>query len=192
MNEDGNLSLAPAQRAPGHKVYPCLPRNVAITRPNQALIPDRSCILMAREFVCFIAVVAVTWGWVLARKVAITLEAAAPGEVRAFFVGYGTPENVTSPAAGWRACRQIAGHPPREPRNPADIRRRTPFSTATASPIQTICQAMATPFSPGGNGAASICGIVGCARATGRWQTVRSRRDRTAGRHIVAAPPAGL
>lgn len=51
----GIAALAPqpgtSKRAPGHKIYPSLLRNVAITRSNQVWALDTTYIPMARGFV---------------------------------------------------------------------------------------------------------------------------------------------
>ena len=64
-----------SQAAPGHKTYPYLPRNLAITRANQVWALDTTYIQMVRGFVCLTAVVEVASRRVLAHKVAITLKA---------------------------------------------------------------------------------------------------------------------
>jgi putative transposase len=61
--------------APGHKVYPYLLRNLAVTRPNQVWAMDITYIPMARGFVYLAAVVDWFSRRVLAWRVSITLEA---------------------------------------------------------------------------------------------------------------------
>lgn len=61
--------------APGHKVYPYLLRNLAVTRPNQVWAIDITYIPMARGFVYLAAVVDWFSRRVLAWRVSITLEA---------------------------------------------------------------------------------------------------------------------
>lgn len=61
--------------APGHKLYPYLPRNLDSERSIQAWALDTTCVPMARGFVCLTAVADVASGLVLANMVAITLEA---------------------------------------------------------------------------------------------------------------------
>ena len=61
--------------APGHKVYPYLLRNVAVTRPNQVWAMDITYVPMARGFVYLAAVVDWFSRRVLAWRVSITLTA---------------------------------------------------------------------------------------------------------------------
>ncbi len=61
--------------APGHKIYPYLLRNLAVTRPNQVWAMDITYIPMARGFVYLAAVVDWFSRRVLAWRVSITLEA---------------------------------------------------------------------------------------------------------------------
>jgi putative transposase len=97
----GIEALAPqpgtSKAAPGHKVYPYLLRNVAITRSNQVWALDTTYIPMARGFVYLTAVVDVASRKVLAHKVATTLEAVHAKEViEQAFARYGVPENVNT------------------------------------------------------------------------------------------------
>jgi putative transposase len=97
----GIEALAPqpgtSQAAPGHKVYPYLLRNVAITRSNQVWALDTTYIPMARGFVYLTAVVDVASRKVLAHKVATTLEAVHAKEViEQAFARYGVPEIVNT------------------------------------------------------------------------------------------------
>ena len=88
---------APAKRAPGNKIYPCLLRKLPITRANQVWALDTTYIPMARGFVYLTAVVDVASRRVLAHKVAITLEACHAREViDAAFARHGTPEIVNT------------------------------------------------------------------------------------------------
>ena len=95
----GLEALAPqpgtSKRAPGHKVYPYLLRNLAITRSNQVWALDTTYIPMARGFVYLTAVVDLASRKVLAHKVAITLEASHAKEViEQAFAKFGIPEIV--------------------------------------------------------------------------------------------------
>ena len=97
----GIEALAPqpgtSKRAPGHKIYPYLLRNLAVTRANQVWALDTTYIPMARGFVYLIAVVDVASRKVLAHRVAITLEAVHAREViEQAFARYGTPEIVNT------------------------------------------------------------------------------------------------
>ena len=97
----GIEALAPqpgtSKAAPGHKIYPYLLRNLAITHANQVWALDTTYIPMARGFVYLIAVVDVASRKVLAHKVAITLEASHAKEViEEAFARYGTPEIVNT------------------------------------------------------------------------------------------------
>ena len=60
--------------APGHKIYPYLLRNLAVTRPNQVWAMDITYIPMARGFVYLTAVVDWFSRRVLAWRLSITLE----------------------------------------------------------------------------------------------------------------------
>jgi putative transposase len=97
----GIEALAPqpgtSKAAPGHKVYPYLLRNVAITRSNQVWALDTTYIPMARGYVYLTAVVDVASRKVLAHKVATTLEAVHAKEViEQAFARYGVPEIVNT------------------------------------------------------------------------------------------------
>jgi putative transposase len=63
------------KRHPGHKVYPYLLRNLAVTRPNQAWAMDITYIPMARGFIYLAAVVDWFSRRVLSRKVSTTMDA---------------------------------------------------------------------------------------------------------------------
>ncbi len=47
--------------SPGHKIYPYLLRNLAVTRPNQVWATDITYVPMARGFVYLVAIVAEFW-----------------------------------------------------------------------------------------------------------------------------------
>ena len=101
MERMGIEALAPqpgtSKRAPGHKIYPYLLRNLAITRANQVWALDTTYIPMARGFVYLTAVVDVASRRVLAHRVAITLEAIHAKEViEQALAMYGTPEIVNT------------------------------------------------------------------------------------------------
>jgi len=94
-------ALAPqpgtSKARPGHKVYPYLLRNVAITRSNQVWALDTTYIPMAKGFVYLTAVVDVASRRVLAYKLATTLEAYHAVEIlEEAFARYGTPEIVNT------------------------------------------------------------------------------------------------
>jgi putative transposase len=62
--------------APGHKIYPYLLRNLAVTRPNQVWAMDISYIPMARGFVYLAAVVdwfsrRLSWSWKIGQGVKV-------------------------------------------------------------------------------------------------------------------------
>src|SRR6478609_11651096 len=61
--------------APGHKVYPYLLRNLAVTRPNQVWAMDLTYVPMARGFVYLVAIVDWFSRKVLAWRLSITLSA---------------------------------------------------------------------------------------------------------------------
>ena len=86
-----------SQRAPGHKIYPYLLRQLAITHANQVWALDTTYIPMAKGYVYLTAVVDVMSRRVLAHKVAVTLEASHAKEViEQAFVRHGTPEIVNT------------------------------------------------------------------------------------------------
>tara|TARA_B100000378_G_scaffold270532_1_gene259870 strand:+ start:441 stop:1271 length:831 start_codon:yes stop_codon:yes gene_type:complete len=83
--------------APGHKIYPYLLKNVAVTRPNQAWAIDITYIPMARGFVYLCAVVDWFSRRVLSWKLSITLETAFCIEAVEEALGrYGKPEIFNS------------------------------------------------------------------------------------------------
>ena len=61
--------------APGHKIYPYLLRNLAVTRPNQVWASDITYVPMARGFVYLVAIVDLFSRKVLAWRLSITLSA---------------------------------------------------------------------------------------------------------------------
>lgn len=79
--------------APGHKIYPYLLRNMAVTRPNQVWAMDITYVPMARGFVYLAAVIDWFSRKVLAWRVSITLETAFCIEaVEEAMARYGKPE----------------------------------------------------------------------------------------------------
>ena len=79
--------------APGHKIYPYLLRNLAVTRPNQVWAMDITYIPMARGFIYLAAVLDWFTRRVLAWRVSITLEADFCIEaVEEALAKHGTPE----------------------------------------------------------------------------------------------------
>nr|WP_272209703.1 IS3 family transposase [Marinicella sp. W31]MDC2875527.1 IS3 family transposase [Marinicella sp. W31] len=83
--------------APGHKIYPYLLKNVAVTRPNQAWALDITYVPMARGFVYLCAVIDWFSRRVLSWKLSITLEAAFCIEaVEEALARYGKPEIFSS------------------------------------------------------------------------------------------------
>jgi putative transposase len=61
--------------SPGHKIYPYLLRNLAVTRPNQVWAADITYVPMARGFVYLVAIVDLFSRKVLAWRLSITLSA---------------------------------------------------------------------------------------------------------------------
>jgi putative transposase len=101
MRRMGIEALTPqpgtSKAQPGHKIYPYLLGKLAITRANQVWALDTTYIPMARGFVYLTAVVDVASRWVLAHKVAITLEACHAKEViEQAYARYGVPEIVNT------------------------------------------------------------------------------------------------
>ena len=114
MRHMGIEALAPqpgtSKPHPGHKVYPYLLRNLAITRSNQVWALDTTYIPMARGFVYLTAVVDVASRQVLAHKLAITLEACHAREViDAAFARYGTPEIVNTDQGSQFTAEEFTG-----------------------------------------------------------------------------------
>jgi putative transposase len=70
-----------SKRHPDHKCYPYLPRQLAITRASQAWAPDAAQIRMERGLARLTAVADAARRVVLARKVAITMEACHAREI---------------------------------------------------------------------------------------------------------------
>ena len=86
-----------SQRHPGHKIYPYLLRQLAITRANQVWALDTTYIPMARGFVYLTAVVDVASRMVLAHKLAVTMEACHAKEIiELAFARFGAPEIVNT------------------------------------------------------------------------------------------------
>ena len=101
MRRMGIEALAPqpgtSKAHPGHKIYPYLLRELAVTRANQVWALDTTYIPMARGFVYLTAVVDVASRRVLAHKVATTLEAHHAVEImEQAYARYGTPEIVNT------------------------------------------------------------------------------------------------
>jgi putative transposase len=99
MQRMGIEALCPQPGAskahPGHKIYACLLRNLAIARSNQVWALDTTYIPMARGFVYLTAVVDVASRKVLSHKLAITLAAChAKDVIEQAFLRHGTPEIV--------------------------------------------------------------------------------------------------
>ena len=101
MRRMGIEALAPqpgtSKARPGHKIYPYLLRNLAISRANQVWALDTTYIPMAKGFVYLTAVVDVASRRVLAHKVATTLEAYHAVEImEQAYARYGMPEIVNT------------------------------------------------------------------------------------------------
>jgi putative transposase len=114
MQRMGIQALAPqpgtSKRAPGHKIYPYLLRNVAVRRSNQVWALDTTYIPMARGFVYLTAVVDVASRRVLAHRVAITLEASHAKEViEQALAQYGTPEIVNTDQGSQFTAQEFTG-----------------------------------------------------------------------------------
>lgn len=93
------LYRKPRTSAPGdgHKIYPYLLRNLAVTRPNQVWATDLTYIPMARGFCYLIAVIDWFTRKVLSWRLSITLDAAACIEaVEEALARYGKPEIFNS------------------------------------------------------------------------------------------------
>ena len=101
MRRMGIAALAPqpgtSNACPGHKIYPYLLRNLAITRANQVWALDTTYIPMAHGFVYLTAVVDVASRRVLAHKVATTLEAQHAVEImEQAYARFGIPDIVNT------------------------------------------------------------------------------------------------
>jgi putative transposase len=78
---------------PGHKIYPYLLRNLAVTRPNQVWATDITYVPMARGFVYLVAIVDWFSRRVLAWRLSITLSADFCVEaLEEALAGHGKPE----------------------------------------------------------------------------------------------------
>jgi putative transposase len=78
---------------PGHKIYPYLLRNLAVTRPNQVWASDITYVPMARGFVYLVAIVDWVSRKVLAWRLSITLSADFRVEaLEAALARHGKPE----------------------------------------------------------------------------------------------------
>ena len=81
----------------GHKIYPYLLRNLAVTRPNQVWATDLTYVPMARGFCYLIAVIDWFTRKVLAWRLSITMDAAPCIEaVEEALARYGRPEIFNS------------------------------------------------------------------------------------------------
>ena len=80
------------RRSPEHQVYPCLLRNVGITRPNQVWAADITCLPMARGFLCLVTVLDWHSRYVLAWRLSHTLEAGFCTEALEEALSQGRPE----------------------------------------------------------------------------------------------------
>ena len=97
MRVMGLRSLAPrpntSRRAPGHRVYPYLLRDLAVRRPNQAWCADLTYLPMARGFLYLVAVMdwhsrkVLSWGLSTTQDVVFCVHALAEAIER-----YGAPE----------------------------------------------------------------------------------------------------
>ena len=101
MRRMGIEALAPqpgtSKARPGHKIYPYLLRNVAITRANQVWALDTTYIPMAHGFVYLTVVVDVASRRVLAHKLATTMEAYHAVEImEQAYARYGMPDIVNT------------------------------------------------------------------------------------------------
>lgn len=82
---------------PGHKIYPYLLRNAAVTWSIQVWAPDTTCIPMAHGFVSLKAVADVASRRLPAHKLTTALEAYHAVEIiTQAFAGYGIPEIVNT------------------------------------------------------------------------------------------------
>jgi putative transposase len=82
---------------PGHRIYPCLPHNLAVTRPNQVRAIDITNVPMAQGFVYLVAVVDWFSRRVLAWRLSITMEMGFCIEAVEEAIGrYGCPEIFNS------------------------------------------------------------------------------------------------
>ena len=78
--------------APGHKVYPYLLRDLAITRPNQVWAADITYIPMSRGFLYLVAIIDWHSRCVLAWRLSNTLDAGFCVDALEEALGKGTPE----------------------------------------------------------------------------------------------------
>ena len=114
MRRMGIVALAPqpgtSKAHPGHKIYPYLLSNLAISRANQVWALDTTYIPMAHGFVYLTAVVDVASRHILAHKVATTLEAHHAVEImEAAYARYGTPEIVNTDQGSQFTAEEFTG-----------------------------------------------------------------------------------
>lgn len=99
-----------SKRHPGHKIYPYLLRKLAIVRANQVWALDTTYIPMAHGFVYLTAVIDVASRYVLAHKVAITMEACNAREViEQAFARFGVPEIVNTDQGSQFTAEEFVG-----------------------------------------------------------------------------------
>ncbi len=88
-----------SKRQPGHKIYPYLLRDLAVTRPNQVWATDISYIPMKRGFVYLVAIVDWFSRRVLAWRLSITLEVYfCIAALKEALFHYGKPETFNTPS----------------------------------------------------------------------------------------------
>ena len=81
-----------SQRAPERRVYPCLLRDLAVTRPNQVWAADITCLRMARGFLYLVVIMDWHSCYVVAWQLSNTLETGFYAEALSEALGQGTPE----------------------------------------------------------------------------------------------------
>lgn len=115
MRQMGIAALGPrpctTKRAPGHKVYPYLLRDLVIDRPNQVWAADITYIPIGRGFLYLVAVMDWASRAVLSWRLSNTMDASFCVEaVEEALARFGTPEifntdqGSSSPAASSSAC----------------------------------------------------------------------------------------
>jgi putative transposase len=101
-----------SQAAAGHKVYPYLLRNLAITRVNQVWSSDITYVPLRRGFMYLVAVIDWFSRFVLAWQLSNTLDGAFCLEAMQQALDFGQPEIWNTDRAPVRAFNLSGGNPP--------------------------------------------------------------------------------
>jgi putative transposase len=114
MRRMGIAAMAPqpgtSKRRAGHKIYPYLLRDMKVNRANQVWALDTTYIPMPKGFAYLTAVIDVASRYVLAHKVATTLEACHAVEiVEQALKKYGAPEIINTDQGSQFTAEEFTG-----------------------------------------------------------------------------------